>query len=141
MTNMSSAGIAPLTPFQQRAVVAHACARSDCPEFMREHMAAWLSTGVWPDISQPSQWFIDPVQGTFWAMLRSSLARVQFGGPGTKERDAITLQFAFNLLVFVYELDVGPVPYESINEEINVRAASWPSGLGDTITSFGHDSE
>lgn len=134
LSNMSYSGIAPLTPFQQRAVVSHACSHPECPDFLREHMAAWLSTGVWPGVEQPSKWFIEPMLDTFWAMLRSSLARTRTVNAGDI-RD-INLQFAFNLLVFIYERDVGPVPYESITEELNVRSASWPSGMGDTITSL-----
>lgn len=134
LTNMSSAGLAPLTPFQQRAVVAHACAHPDCPDFLREHMASWLSTGVWSEPAQLPRWFSGPALDVFWVMLRGSLSRVNKANTG--EIHDTNLQFAFNLLVFIYERDVGPVPYESINEELNVRSASWPSGLGDTITSF-----
>lgn len=138
LTNMSSVDIVPLTPFQQRAVVSHACAHPDCPDFLREHMAAWLSTGVWSAPAQLPRWFSGPSLDVFWDMLRFSLSYAHIGH--ADEISDTHRQFAFNLLAFIHEHDVGPVPYASIKEELNVRAASWPSGMGDTITSlFAHE--
>lgn len=134
LTNMSSAGLVPLTPFQQRAVVAHACSLPDCPDFLREHMTAWLSTGEWPESPEYSRWFSGHMRATFWDMLRNSLSRVN--AQNTDEIRDTNLQFAFNLMVFIYERDVGPIPFASLTEELNLRAASWPSGLSDTIISF-----
>lgn len=134
LTNMSYSGIAPLTPFQQRAVVSHACAHPDCPDFLREHMAAWLSTGEWPAPAYPTRWFSGPALDMFWSMLRLNLSYAHIG-LADEVRDTHR-QSAFNLLVFIYERDVGPVPYESIYEELNAHSASWPSGLSGTITSL-----
>lgn len=135
LTNMSSSGITPLTPFQQRAVVAHACSLPDCPGTIREHLAAWLATGEWPEIPEPPQWFQDAKLDVFWGTLTNSLFYAKKGGTGSEIHDT-NLQFAFNLMVFIYERDVSPIPFASLKEELNVRSASWPSGLGDTITSL-----
>ncbi len=134
LSNMYPSGISPLTPFQQRAVVANACAHPECPDFLREHMASWLSTGVWSAPARLPRWFSGPVLDVFWSMLRLNLSYAHIG-LADEIRDTHR-QSAFNLLVFIYERDVGPVPFESIYEELNVRSASWPSGLGDTITSI-----